>query len=163
VEQSVDIKAQIRYENRVAAAWLIHYRERKREHGERREEIAAGVRERDENIGGGRSSLPGKPVERLACNLDAHDNGNAAKWLQTVEDTKAILGPKKQQLLELRQECRLYLSPVGGRPGWIAPVQQRFGETAGWCPAERTLQDMWRDIVALTVRVAMARGCQFKI
>jgi len=163
VEQPVDIKAQIRYENRVAATWLIHYRQRKREHDERRHEIEAGLKEKDDNVGGGRSSLPGRPVESLVCKLDEHDNSNTAKWLQVVEDTKDILGPKKLQLLELRQECRLYLSPNGGRPGWIAPVQCRFGEITGWCPAERTIQDMWRDIVALAVRVAISRGCQFKI
>ena len=163
MEQPVDIKAQIRYENRVAATWLIHYRQRKREHDERRQEIAVGVREKDDNVGGGRSSLPGKPVESLTCNLDEHDNSNTAKWLKVVEDTKAIIGPKKRQLLELRQECRFYLSPMGGRPGWIVPVQNRFGEITGWCPAERTIQDMWRDIVTLAVRVAMAKGCKFQI
>ncbi|XER12695.1 hypothetical protein SATMO3_29230 [Sporomusa aerivorans] len=40
------------------------------------------------------------------------------------------------------------------RPGWIAPVQQRFGEITGWCPSERTIQDMWRDIVIVAVRGA---------
>jgi len=163
VEQPVDIKAQIRYENRVAATWLIHYRQRKREHDERRHEIEAGLKEKDDNVGGGRWSLPGKPVESLTCNLDEHDNSNTAKWLQAVEDTKVIIGPKKRQLLELRQECRFYLSPMGGRPGWIVPVQNRFGEITGWCPAERTIQDMWRDIVTLAVRVAITKGCKFQI
>ncbi|MBP2657284.1 MAG: hypothetical protein H6Q69_316 [Firmicutes bacterium] len=163
MEQPVDVKAQIRYENRVAATWLIHYRERKRDHDERRQEIEAGLRESDENVGGGRSSLPGRPVESLTCNLDQHDNNNTAKWLKVVEDTKAIVGPKKRQLLELRQECRFYISPDGGRPGWIAPVQNRFGEITGWCPAEQTLKNLWADVVTTAVRVALARGCKFII
>ena len=158
---AVDVKEQIKRENRVAADWLIHYRERKRAHNERRQELQVGTREKDDNVGGGRSSLPGKPVERLACTLAEHDTGNAAKWLQVVEDVKSIVGPKKRQLLELRQECRFYISPDGGRPGWIAPVQQRFGEITGWCPAERTIQDMWRGIVSITVRIATIRGCNF--
>lgn len=159
--QAVDIKAQIKNENQIAANWLIHYRERKRSHDERRQEIVNGTRERDENVGGGRSSLPGRPVESVACRLEEHDTSNTAKWLQAVEDVKSIVGPKKRQLLELRQECRFYISPDGGRPGWIAPVQQRFGEITGWCPAERTIQDMWRDIVSLAVRTATIRECIF--
>lgn len=161
MSQVVDIKSQIRNENQVAGNWLIHYRERKRSHDERRQEITAGTRERDENVGGGRSSLPGKPVESMACKLDEHDTSNTAKWLQTVEDVKSIVGPKKRQLLELRQECRFYISPDGGRPGWIAPVQQRFGEITGWCPAENKIKEMWYDVVLLTVRIAIIRGCKF--
>jgi len=157
----MDIRGQIKHENRVAADWIIHYRERKRAHIERRQEIQAGTRERNENIGGGRSSVPGRPVEATACKLAEHDESNTAKWLQVVENVKLVLSPKKRQLLELRQECRWYISPDGGRPGWIAPVQQRFGEITGWCPAERTIQDMWRDIVATAVRIAIIRGCEF--
>lgn len=158
-----DIQEQIRRENKVAAAWLIHYRERKRIHEERRREIESGTKkERDENVGGGRSSEPGRPTEAMALALDAHDNCNNAKWLLVIELVKAILGPKKRKLLELRQECRYYISPDGGRPGWIAPVQQRFGEMTGWCPAERTVQVQWAEIVALTVRVAVNIKADFK-
>lgn len=158
---SFNIKAQIKEENRIAANWLIHYRERKREYEEKKQEILAGTREKDDNVGGGRSTIIGCPTESVVCKLDEHSNSNNALWLQTVEDVKSIVGPKKRQLLELRQECRYYIGPDGGRPGWIAPVQQRFGEITGWCPAERTIQDMWRECVSLAVRVAMARGCEF--
>lgn len=157
----IDIKEQIKRENKVASHWLIHYRERKREHDEFRQEISAGNRQHDENVGGSRSSLPGKPVENIVCKLDEHDTNNTAKWLQTIEDVKSIIGPKKCQLLELRQKCQFYMSPDGGRPGWIAPVQQQFGEVAGWCPAEQTLKNMWSDLITITVRVARVRGCEF--
>ena len=158
----IDIQEQIRRENKVAAAWLIHYRERKRIHEERRREIETGAKkERDENVGGGRASEPGRPTEAMALALDAHDNCNNAKWLVAVEDVMRIIGPKKRQLIELRQECRFYIGPDGGRPGWIAPVQQRFGEVTGWCPAERTLHEMWHDVIGLTVRIAMAHNCIF--
>lgn len=159
--QAADIKAQIRKENQVAANWLIHYRERKRSHDERRQELTGSIRERDDNVGGGRSSLPGRPVESVACQLAEHDSSDTAKWLQVVESVKAIVGPKKRQLLELRQECRFYISPDGGRPGWIAPVQQRFGEITGWCPSEQIMKNMWGEIISLTVRAAMACDCKF--
>lgn len=161
MEQALQIKDQIKQENRIASNWLIHYRERKRDHDERRQEILAGARERDENVGGGRSSLPGKPVESMACKLDEHDTSNTAKWLQVVEDVKAIVGPKKRQLLELRQECRFYISPDGGRPGWVAPVQQRFGEITGWIPSEQVMKNYWNDIVNTAVRMSVVRGCKF--
>lgn len=159
--QALDIRAQIREENRIATNWLINYRKRKMDHDDKRKEIEVGTRERDENVGGGRSSLPGKPVESMACRLSEHDNNNTAKWLMTVEQVKSIVGPKKRQLLELRQECKFYISPDGGRPGWIAPVQQRFGEITGWCPAENKIKEMWHDVVTLTVRVAKINACKF--
>lgn len=161
MRQSDIIRAQIKTENQIAANWLIHYRERKRDHDNQRQEILAGTKERDDNVGGGRSSIPGRPVERMACKLEEHDTGNTANWLQTVEDVKAIVGPKKRQLLELRQECRFYISPDGGRPGWIAPVQQRFGEITGWCPAENKIKEMWYEIVGLAVRIAIIKKCEF--
>lgn len=135
-QATLNIKDQIREENRVAANWLIHYRERKRDHEERRQELLANTKEKDDNVVGGRSTVIGRPTEALACKLEDHDNGNSAKWLQVVEDVKSIIGPKKKQLLEIRQECRFYISPDGGRPGWIAPVQVRFGEMTGWCSSE---------------------------
>lgn len=158
---ALDMRACIKQENRIAANWLIYYRERKRDYEERRQEIAAGLREKDENVGGGRSSLPGNPVESLVIKVDDYDHNNTAKWLYAVKDVKSIVGPKKKQLLELRQECKFYISPDGGRPGWIAPVQQRFGEITGWCPAENKIKEMWYDIVDLTVRIALIRQCKF--
>lgn len=156
-----EVKRQIKVENRTVANWIIHYRERKRKYEERKQEIIAGKREDDENVGGGRSSLPGKPVENITCKIDEHEHSDTAVWLQTVEDVKAIVGPKKKQLIEFRQECKFYISPDGGRPGWIAPVQQRFGEITGWVPSEQVLKNYWNDIVTMTARVAMARGCKF--
>lgn len=156
-----EIKNRIKVENRTASGWLMHYRERAREHTDRRREIEVGKRENDENVGGGRSSLPGRPTEAMVMALAAHDDSNSARWLRTVESVMRVVGPKKRQLIELRQECRWYISPDGGRPGWIAPVQQRFGEITGWCPADETIKDMWYDIVGLTVRTAHINKCKF--
>lgn len=161
MEQALQIKDKIREENRVAVNWLIHYRERKRDHENRRQEILANTKEKDDNVGGGRSTVISRPTESLACKLEEHDNSNNARWLQAVEDVKSIIGPKKRQLLELRQECRFYISPDGGRPGWIAPIQIRFGEMTGWTPSEQVIKNNWNDIVVMAVRVAIVRGCKF--
>ena len=161
MEQALQIQKQIKEENRIASNWLIYYRERKRDHDERRQEILACTKEKDDNVGGGRSSIIGRPTESLACRLADHDSNNTALWLQTVEDIKSIIGPKKRQLLELRQECKFYISPDGGRPGWIAPVQIRFGEMTGWTPADDKLKEMWYEIVNIAVRIARIRNCKF--
>lgn len=159
--QAADIKAQMKKENQVAADWLIYYRARKRSHDERREEMLRSTGGKPENIGGSRSSLPGRPVESMVCRLAEHDASDTARWLRVVESVQAIIGPKKRQLLELRQECRFYMSPDGGRPGWIAPVQQRFGELTGDCPAENKIREMWYEIVGLAVRIAAILNCKF--
>lgn len=157
-----EIQQRIRRENKTAALWLIHCRKRKRDHEERRREILAGTkREQDENVGGGRSSVPGRPTESMALALVDHDDNNAARWIRAIEDVERIVGPKKRQLLELRQECQYYIGPDGGRPGWIAPVQRRFGEVTGWIPSEQVLKNYWHEIVATTVRVAAIRKCKF--
>ena len=157
-----EIREQIRKDNKTASMWLIHYRERKRDHEERRREIAAGTkREHDENVGGGRASEPGRPTEDMALALEAHDNSDSARWLQTVEAVLKIIGIKKRQLVELRQECRYYISPDGGRPGWVAPVQQRFGEITGWCPSDDKIKEMWYDVVCLAIRIANIKKCKF--
>ena len=157
-----EIREQIRKDNKTASMWLIHYRERKRDHEERRREIAAGTkRDYDENVGGGRASEPGRPTEAMALALERCDTSNAAKWLRVVEDVLRIVGPRKRQLIELRQECRFYISPNGGRSGWIAPVQQRFGEVTGWIPSEQIIKNYWNDIIATAVRVAVYHKCKF--
>jgi hypothetical protein len=161
MEQITDSKRLIKEENRIAANWLIYYRERKREHEEQRVRLLEGTKGKESNVGGRRPNRISRPTEELACKLEAHEHGDTAKWLLVVEEVKKIVGPKKRLLIELRQECKFYISPEGGRPGWIVPVQIRFGEMTGWCPAERTIQDMWRDVVYMAVRIAFAKKCHF--
>lgn len=154
------LQRQIKLENQIAADWLLYYKERKRQHLEQRRQLEDGCQQAAV-ITGSRSTGVARPVESMAIKLSEHDQGNDAKWLQVVEAVADLISIKKQQLLQARQECRFYISPAGGRPGWIAPVQQRYGELSGWCPAERTLQDMWRSIVTLAVRIANIQGCRF--
>lgn len=155
-----EIRGEIRRQNRIASAWLINYRERKRGFEERLQEIKAGVKPVDENVGGGRSG-PGNPTGSMVVKTIDFETGETAKWLQVVEDVARMVGSKKLMLLKLRQECKYYISPDGGRPGWIAPVQQRFGEMTGWCPAEQTLKDMWGSLVTLAIQIAGIHGCKF--
>lgn len=164
IAAEIDIKSieeRIKSKRRAANSWLIHYRERARDHAERRREIESGKKSVDENVGGGRSSMPGNPTQAIVMALAVHDDCNSARWIRAVEDVMRIVGPKKRQLIELRQECRFYIGPDGGRPGWIAPVQQRFGEITGWCPAEQTLKTLWADVVNLMILVAAERNCKF--
>lgn len=96
--QIIDIKEQIRRENKIAANWLIHYRECKRDHEEQRQEILAGAREHDENVGGGRLSITGRPVESMACKLNEHDTNTSAKWLPDCRGCKGHCGSKETSI-----------------------------------------------------------------
>lgn len=155
--QAVDYKNDIKRQNKIASEWLIYYQERKREHGERRQELYS-KREKAGELSTGLS----KPTEMIATNLVNHDCfSNAAKWFETVETVYNMVGHKKRLLIRLRQECKFYVSFNGGRPGWIVPVQVRFGEEMGFVPAEQALRNTWEDIINLTVRMAFIKKCKF--
>lgn len=147
----------MKQQNKIASDWLVYYWERKREHEERRQELSS-KKERAAGLSTGLS----KPTEMLAVNFVDHDCfSNTALWLEVVETVYNMVGRKKRLLLKLRQECRFYASPNGGRPGWIAPVQVRFGEEMGFVPAEQVLRNMWEDIIYITVRLALMKKCKF--
>lgn len=152
--EAQDIKKVFRAENHIAGDWIIHYQQRKKDHDQRRIEIEAGAKDKDENVGGGRSSVIGRPTEALAMALAGHDNNCTARWLKVVELVMCIVGQKKRLLIELRQECRYYIGPNGGRPNWITPVQQRYADAMGRPPAEYELKKMWNEIIILAVRLA---------
>lgn len=151
-----ELKDTIKQQNKIASDWLVYYRERKREHEERRQELYS---KREKAVG--LSTGLAKPTETLAVNLADHDSSNNALWLETVETVYNMVGRKKQLLIKLRQECKPYASSYGGRPGWIAPVQARWGDEERWCPVEITLKRMWFDIVNLATRIAMIKNCKF--
>lgn len=155
--QTNGLKESLKEENRIASSWLIHYKERKREHELKREEL---LKKPEICV---KNNFNGKPTETLAIKLAEHDDNDTARWLRTVEEVERILAKNKTKtiLLKLRQKCQLYSPPEGGRPGWIAPVQMRFGELTDSCPAEQTLRDMWANIVVLTVRIAYLQKCKF--
>lgn len=151
-----NLKEVVKKQNMLTANWLIHYWERKKNYDEKRQEFYS----KGEKPAGLSTGLS-KPTESIAVKLADHALSNEAKWLETVEVVDKMLGSKKRLLLHLRQECRFYAPSRGGRPGWIAPVQVRFGEVAGFVPAEQTLKNMWRSIIDLTIQIAFLKKCKF--
>lgn len=153
-----ELRLLIRKQNKEIEDWLLNYNSHKKEYELSRQEVEAGLKEVDENVGGGRASTPGRPTEALACNIITHEQSDAAKWLCVVDDVSQALGEKKRFLLEVRREGKYIIS--NGRPNWTSYAQARFAEEMDRAPAENLLIDMWREIVDYTARVAMARGCE---
>ncbi|TDQ39223.1 transcriptional regulator [Aureibacillus halotolerans] len=79
-------------------AELFQYHETKREILKRREEILHAPRGRDENIGGGRSSEPGRPTERIATRLLSDVR------LRSLEEVVDAIETSFEQLPEHYQE-----------------------------------------------------------
>lgn len=155
--QALNYKDDIKRQNKIASDWLIYYRERKMEHEEKRQELYS-KKEKAVGLSTGLS----KPTEGLAINLADHDLGNEARWLETIETVYSILNHKQRLILRLRQECQFHTTPPSaGRPGWIAPVQARFGGIKQKPPAEQTLKDIWYHIVNYVVRLALMKKCNF--
>jgi hypothetical protein len=153
-----ELKDAIKEQNKVASGWLIYYRQRKKEHEEKKQEIYSRPEKPLRS-----SSKLGNPTEVLAVNIIEHDCfSNTAKWLETVEHVERMIGHKKSLLLRLRQENSFCTAPShGGRPGWIARVHVRFGEIEGWCPAEQVLRNMWNETINLAIRLAFMKKCKF--
>jgi hypothetical protein len=153
----IKIKKEIKEQNKIASDWLIYYHERKESH----QAVLEEIQKKPETSFKAKSNIPQKPTEILALKLAEHSNNNTAKWLYVVECVTKILSPKKALLLKLRQECKFYASPGGGRPGWIAAVQYKMADLTGWCPNEQYLREMWLDIIHLAIRIAYLQNCKF--
>ena len=155
--QMTELRHTIKEQNKIASEWLIYYRQRRKEYEEKRQEIYS-KKEKPIRLNAGL----GKPTESLAINLVEYDCfSNTAKWLETVEHVEKMLGCKKRLLLKLRQESSFYAPSHGGRPGWTAQVQVKFGEVANCCPAEQVLRNMWNETINLAVRLAFMKKCKF--
>lgn len=88
--------------NRVEAI-LYCYPQMKKEIQMIRESIMFDKEEIDENVGGGRPSLPGKPTERIATRLAMdRDLEQLERIVQAVEEVYNSLPNEYKRLVELR-------------------------------------------------------------
>ena len=153
-----DLSDAIRQQNLVAEDWLIHYPTRKKEFEEALDDIICPWKPEDENIGGGKSNIPGRPTESMGLALAEHDTSNEARWLELIAELARVLDDKKRLLVAIRQEgC--YYSSGRGRPAWTAYACARFADNGYYTSAD-VLRNMWADVVNVTVRAAIIRGCE---
>lgn len=141
--------------NTTAADWLLHIADRRRQYILKQSEFSVlSVASGD---GQPRSSAPGNPTERKGMQLV--DLEAAKCWIMTIELVESMLSPKKSSFLQLRREAGDMRGGEPGRPAWVPYVQERLVEKHGIDLGRRALFEWWTELVELTVRVAIKRGC----
>ena len=82
---------------------LRHYHETLREIALLREEILYGQAEQDDNIGGGKSNLPGNPTERKGIALVSNRRlENLERVVQVIQYIYTALPDEKKELIRLK-------------------------------------------------------------
>lgn len=161
-----DLSSELREDNQLVSSWLIYYRERKRNVELEREDILY----RTQQPGSDRvsSSTISDPTYQRGEELE-RKTAQDMLWLDTVEMVYRMVGPKKQLLLQLRQEEAENPTTQSkrGRPGWVIWVQSRWAERyasmTGYPPdvcwlSDGMVRNMWSDIVARCAILAAKRG-----
>lgn len=111
---------------------LFAYNDTRREIVRLKNEILYGKSSDDENVGGGRSNLPGDPTGRTAVLLTSHKKleqlENIAQAIETVVNS---LPKDKQKLVRLKY--------------WTRPQTLNWEGIAKEIPAHRATVLRWRD------------------
>lgn len=154
-------------QNKIASNWLLEYPERRQDFMARLSEfsfLSATI-----YTGMPTGTDVGTPCENKALSLALMEESRL--WIMTIEDTERVIGEKKLAFLDARRwvdKQQRKSTPEKGRPGWISATQARY---ADWffCrfnqtsyPDSKTVTKWWDEIVNITVRIAIARGCVFK-
>lgn len=94
----------------------------------------------DENVGGGRSNLPGDPTGRTAVLLTSHKKLEQLQAItEAVESVYAELPPEKQKLVQVRY--------------WTRPQLLTWDGVAKECYVSRRTAINWRDEIVQSVAV----------
>ncbi|MDR3565557.1 MAG: hypothetical protein P4N59_29535 [Negativicutes bacterium] len=154
-------------QNRFATRWLLEYTERRIDYMDRMAEFS--VLSATKYSGMPKGTDVGRPIENLGISLVSMEETRL--WVMAIEDTEKCLGEKKLAFLNVRRWVHRQ-QEVGntenGRPGWVDESQARY---ADWfyrrfdtvsCPSRNTMFKWWEEIINVTVRIAIARGCSFK-
>ena len=141
--------------NTTAAQWLLNIEARRRQYIQNQSEFAClSVVTSD---GQPSAHNPGRPTERKGMQLA--DLESAKCWIITIELVESMLSPKKTAFLSIRRESEGQSMNDRGRPAWVDYAQIQLMERHGIDLSRRAMFDWWREIVELTVRVAIRRGC----
>ena len=149
-------------QDKISADWLLNCQEYRNQYLVEKEsysELSATI-----YSGMPHGSGIGKPAENKAITLT--DLEVKKFWIMTIEDAESTLSDKKNIFLELRRRAeQIDAIREVGRPGWVDYVQVRY---ADWHEREygkacllskNTLHGWWNEIVDVTVRIAIKRGC----
>jgi len=150
------MKVDFQNENKQAAKWLLEYPERRQAYIEKSniQFIGAAV-----NDGMPRGYDTGRPCESKGIRLA--DLEIERQWIITIENVEKTLGPKKLAFLDIQKNR----SNSVGRPGWIDYTMARYADWhnrnygGDYVPSYNTLKVWWQEIIDITVRLAIRRGC----
>lgn len=141
--------------NKQAAEWLINIDLKRRQYVQNQQEFS--VLSVVNGDGQPSAHNPGHPTERKGMQLA--DLESMRCWIITIEMVESMLSPKKTAFLQYRREAETMRDGDPGRPAWVDYVQANLSRHHGIEIERRTLFDWWRELVELTVRVAIKRGC----
>lgn len=142
--------------NATASDWLLNIADRRRQYVRRQSEFSClSVVASD---GQPSAHNPGRPTERMGMQLV--DLEAAKCWIMTIELVESMLSPKKIAFLQLRREAgELPGTGDPGRPSWVPYVQANLMCRHGIDLSRDAMFDWWHELIELTVRVAIKRGC----
>jgi hypothetical protein len=155
---NMDFKKQ----DKIAAEWLLNYHDRKKQYKLQQKNYS--VLSATSYSGMPHSTDIGRPAENKGIALIELEEKRL--WIMTIKDAESTLSEKKQAFIEFRRRAEeLDFIKEVGRPGWVDYVQVKYAEWhereygKAYLPSKNTLHSWWNEIVDVTVRIAIRRGC----
>lgn len=152
-------------QDRKAAGWLLYHGDRKKELEEEKEEIRqsglSAVSYTHEP-----KSQTNRKSDSVASTIIKLDSIRKEKEIRLIEDVMQVLPQEKRVFLELRQKYR-HVRGGRGNYGAYTKIQYEYAEKMAkltgkdeeevW-KAEITLKKWWKEIINITVRLALKRN-----
>lgn len=152
----------LKHDREIAEMYLLRYPTMVKDY-ERNKCVLSGlsIRPVDENVGGGRSNIPGNPVEAAAILSADYDDNDTYRWLKAVEIVERGLGERRRMLIEARRTVeRSSGKSYQGRPAWVITTMMRYQSMIadrfiGGARQynERTIRKWWYEIVNRVVDI----------
>ena len=157
-----DIVDRMRIDRKIAEVYILNYASLKKSYEKRKAEWMEKSRPpADTNIGGGKSNLPGHPVEAAAIKSVEYDSEQSDYlWLRAVGIALRTFGERKRIFIACRQEAERQNDGCRGRHGWVVYTQRRYSEeierrfinVKGWI-SDRRIRDLWHQIIDCVVEI----------
>lgn len=161
-ENEQNIWDALKHDRELAEMYLLRYPTMMKDY-ERNKCVLSGlsIRPTDENVGGGRSNIPGHPAEAAAIRSVNYDCNDMYRWLKAVEIVERGLGERRRMLIEARRIAeRSGGTSYQGRPAWVIATMMRYqsmiadrflGSARQY--NERTIRKWWYEIVNRVVDI----------
>jgi len=159
---------EIEEQNRKVAGWLLFYPEMKEWMEEEKEKIRQGVIKsiRYSHEAKSKTNKVNDSVANIIVRIDEIERTKKAQCVRLIEDVMMALPLEKRVFLGLKQKYRYYRG-CRGKTGAYTKIQIEYAKVmsqqTGMSEEEvwkeiRTLQSWWREIVEVTVRLALQRN-----